>query len=115
MLEYDPLSTRWRDDPYPAYARLREEAPVHYSPESDTYSVARYDDVMHVLRTPEVFSSRAMFTMLMNRGQDGPPPLTLGSIGFILRFLARTRTHPLRIINTRNICFYVIYRLYLCP
>lgn len=103
MLEYDPLSTRWRDDPYPAYARLREEAPVHYSPESDTYSVARYDDVMHVLRTPEVFSSRAMFTMLMNRGQDGPPPLTLGSIGFILRFLARTRTNPLRIINTRNL------------
>jgi len=28
-LDYDPISPRWRENPYPMYRRLHDEAPVH--------------------------------------------------------------------------------------
>ena len=65
---FDPFATQ--DDPYPTYRRLRDEAPVHYSEERRVWSVTRFDDVMHVLKSPELFSSRAMFTMLMAGGSE---------------------------------------------
>src|SRR5262249_263662 len=80
-LEFDPLATR--ADPYPIYRRLRDEAPVHFNEERRIWSVTRYDDVLHVLQTPELFSSRAMFTMLLAGGRVKPPPLTFD----LLRFL----------------------------
>jgi len=43
------------DEPQPVYARLRAEAPVLETPVGVVLS--RHDDVMHVLRHPEVFSS----------------------------------------------------------
>ena len=38
------------EDPYPWYRELREHDPVHYSPSLDAWFVARYDDVLRVLR-----------------------------------------------------------------
>jgi len=67
-VRFDPFSPEWRDDPYPKYRELRDDAPVHYSEERGIYSVSRYDDVMAVLKQPEVLSSRAMFTVLLNNG-----------------------------------------------
>lgn len=78
--EYDPMSPRWRDDPYPTYRMLRDEAPVHWSEESRTFCVSRYDDVQHVLNDTETFSSRAMFTVLMNGGEEAMPPLNWKSL-----------------------------------
>lgn len=43
--------------PYPAYWKLREEAPVHNVPGTNDYVISRYEDVMFVLRHPESFSS----------------------------------------------------------
>ena len=40
-LEYDPLSPRWRDDPYPVYRELRDRAPVHFSPEAGMHCISR--------------------------------------------------------------------------
>ena len=80
-LEFDPLAAH--QDPYPVYRRLREEAPIHYNPERRVFSVTRFDDVMHVLKNPEIFSSRAMFTMIMAGGYEKHPPLNLGLIWFI--------------------------------
>src|SRR5258705_13600603 len=73
-VEFDPLAPM--DDPYPIYRRLRDEAPVHHNAARRMWSVTRFDDVMHVLKTPEIFSSRAMFTMIMagGRGEVAPPP-----------------------------------------
>src|SRR5262245_61840127 len=73
--DLDPLSPAWRDDPYPCYRALRERAPVAWSASTNAWCVSRYDDVMYVLRNPELFSSRAMFTFLMNNGYEGRPPL----------------------------------------
>jgi cytochrome P450 len=56
-IEFEPLSNRWKQDPYPIYRQLRDEAPVHYAPESDQYVITRYDDVARVLKSPDVFSS----------------------------------------------------------
>lgn len=38
-------------DPYPLYARLRNEDPVHWDPFLHTWVITRYDDVMRVLKT----------------------------------------------------------------
>ena len=55
----NPIDPAFLADPYPVYARLRDEAPVYRHP-GGFVAVSRYRDVQHVLRTPEIFSSRAM-------------------------------------------------------
>jgi cytochrome P450 len=101
--EFDPLSPRWRTDPYPAYQELRETAPVHRAPESGIYCVSRHADVVHVLSTPEVFSSRAMFTMLMNGGRKKGPPLSLELLRFVVRYAFRTGMNPFAFPRARNL------------
>src|SRR5205807_8383671 len=44
-------------DPYPIYARLRDEAPVAYVEDVDLWVLSRYDDVLAALRDPGKFSS----------------------------------------------------------
>ena len=44
-------------DPYPLYAWLRENDPVHWSESFLGWIITRYDDVHHILRHPEQFSS----------------------------------------------------------
>jgi cytochrome P450 len=46
---FDPRDPGYVDDPYPVYARLRREAPVHDSP-LGFWMITRYDDVMALLR-----------------------------------------------------------------
>jgi cytochrome P450 len=52
---------RYVEDPYPLYARLREEAPVHFSPELHLWVVSRHEDVKAVLLDPEDFLSANAF------------------------------------------------------
>jgi cytochrome P450 len=47
----------FRDDPYPVYARLREEAPVFWSETQQQWLVSRLKDAQTVLRDAETFSS----------------------------------------------------------
>ena len=44
-------------DPYPIYARLREEEPVAWVPAVQLWLVTRYDDVRTVDLSPEVFTA----------------------------------------------------------
>ena len=44
-------------DPYPALARLRKEAPVHWHEDAQLWTVARHADVLTVSRDPETFCS----------------------------------------------------------
>ena len=48
--------------PFEMYRRMREEAPVHWSPGTKTlsgfWSVTRYDDLKQVELTPQIFSSQ---------------------------------------------------------
>jgi cytochrome P450 len=46
-----------RKNPYPLYAELRRSHPVCQVDPGGMWAVTRYEDVQHVLRTPEIFSS----------------------------------------------------------
>lgn len=45
-------------DPYPTYALLREKAPVYRIEPHGYFAVSRYEDVVFVLKNPQLFSSR---------------------------------------------------------
>jgi cytochrome P450 len=100
-VEFDPLAPM--NDPYPVYRRLRDEAPVHHNAERRMWSVTRFDDVMHVLKTPEIFSSRAMFTMIMAGGREKMPPLTPAMIRFLWKIVTKVRLNPLEFFTARNL------------
>jgi cytochrome P450 len=55
---YDPFSFEIHDDPYPAYAWMREHAPVYRNDERDLWALSRYADVLAALRDPQRFSNR---------------------------------------------------------
>ena len=65
-------------DPYPIYARLREEEPVAWVPAVQLWLVTRYDDVRFVDLTPEVFTAQtdpSTLNRTMGRnmlGSEGP-------------------------------------------
>jgi cytochrome P450 len=56
-IEFAPYSDDWKTDPFPIYREMRDEAPVYFAKHSSSWCVFRYDDVEHVLKTPELFSS----------------------------------------------------------
>jgi cytochrome P450 len=65
-------------DPYPAYARLRDEEPVSWVPAVGLWLVTRYEDVRTVDQTPELFTAETEPSTL-NRtmgknmlGSEGP-------------------------------------------
>ena len=64
-IDYSPFSSAARADPFPLYSRLRAEAPVYWSADPGAFVVSRYEDVLHVLRRADLFSSDAMSTVLM--------------------------------------------------
>ena len=46
-LAYDPYDYAMHEDPYPTYARLREESPVYRNEQRDFYALSRHTDVMN--------------------------------------------------------------------
>jgi len=72
---YDPFSPEVISDPYPFYARLRDEHPVHHNERLDFYVLSRYDDIFHALRKPQLFSSAQGLTPAKDEiTQLGLPP-----------------------------------------
>jgi cytochrome P450 len=102
-IAFDPIAPPSWDDPYPLYRALRDAAPVHRAEASGFWSVSRYDDVLFVLKHPELFSSRAMFTVLMNGGRDGGPPLSWDFVRFLVRLSLRARLNPFSLPKARNL------------
>src|SRR3546814_301767 len=68
MPGYDPFDAAVAGDPYATYRWLRDEAPVHHSPVTDTFVLSRWDDVTWALNDHDLFSSDAMRGVLL--GQD---------------------------------------------
>jgi cytochrome P450 len=56
-LHYDPYDVDQNINPYPMFARIREEAPLYYNPELDFYALSRFDDVNRTLVDFQTFSS----------------------------------------------------------
>lgn len=57
LAEINPFDPALLQDPYPYFARLRDEAPVYRHLATGVVSVATYDLIMEVNRLPLVFSS----------------------------------------------------------
>lgn len=54
---FDPYDVEINTDPYPTFARLREEAPLYYNEQFDFYALSRFADVNKALVDHETFSS----------------------------------------------------------
>ena len=67
VMSYDPFDPTVVADPYPVYTWLRDERPVHHAPETDTFVLSRYDDVLRALGDTDLFSSDAMRGVLLGQ------------------------------------------------
>src|SRR6201995_191481 len=54
---YDPYDVGIVHDPYPGYARLRDEAPIYYNERYDFWAISRHADVEKALSAWQTFSS----------------------------------------------------------
>jgi cytochrome P450 len=54
---FSPYDYRIHEDPYPVYARLRDEAPLYRNDELDFWALSRHEDVAGAFRDPSRFSS----------------------------------------------------------
>ena len=79
---WDPFDPEFLTDPYPTYARLRDEDPVHRIA-LGILIVSRYDDAHQVLRDPHTSVRRFESSIdlpehmlrLRNRGEDRSPSI----------------------------------------
>jgi cytochrome P450 len=63
-------------DPFPHYARLRDEAPVAWNDDAGFWAVSRWDGVMAVSTDPEMFcSGRGILVMEIGATYDSPPTM----------------------------------------
>ena len=56
-VRFDPYDVELIADPYPMFARLRDEAPLYYNAEYDFYALSRFADVNKALIDVGTFSS----------------------------------------------------------
>ena len=71
---YDPYDVELHADPYPAFRRLREEAPLYYNDTHDFYALSRFDDVEKGLVDHATFSSaRGGILELIKANLEMPP------------------------------------------
>jgi cytochrome P450 len=96
-VDFDPYSHRWKRDPYAKYRELRDRSPIHYSPDSDCFTISRHADVQAVLKAPEIFSSKDMRRQRVMLATTGPlERLRLGA-----RFLFGMRAAPWQMMRSR--------------
>ncbi|PFW02562.1 cytochrome, partial [Bacillus thuringiensis] len=46
--------------PYKYFSYLRQNDPVHYEPEIDSYFISRYQDVRNILNDTETFTTKSL-------------------------------------------------------
>jgi len=71
-VEYNPFAPEVKANPYPYYTHLRHHAPVFQVKDAGFWAVSRYDDVLYVLKNPQLFSSTILLAALL--GDLNPVP-----------------------------------------
>jgi cytochrome P450 len=71
----DLFEDEFVQDPYPLYARMHAEAPVHPIGDSGFHAVCTWDAVNDVIARPEDFSSNLTATMTYEDGRVGEFPM----------------------------------------
>lgn len=72
-MEYNPFLPEVQANPFPYYAYLRHHAPVYQVPGVGFWAISRYEDVLSILKNPQVFSSSGYTSVVV--GEDDPWPL----------------------------------------
>ena len=77
-LSYDPYDVEIDADPYPVFARLRDEAPLYYNEQHDFYALSRYDDVERALVDRDTYiSGRGGILEMIKAGIEMPPGILI--------------------------------------
>jgi cytochrome P450 len=72
-VHFDPYDVELIADPYPMFARLRDEAPLYYNAEYDFFALSRFADVTKALVDHDTFSSaRGVILELIKANLDIP-------------------------------------------
>src|SRR6266550_1849190 len=75
---FDPYDVDINADPYPTYARLREEAPAYHNERYDFWVLSRHADVEKALLNWQVFSNtRSDILDIIKAGVELPPGVLL--------------------------------------
>jgi cytochrome P450 len=75
---YDPYDVDINANPYPTYARLREQAPAYYNERYDFWALSRHADVEKALLNWQVFSNtRSDILDIIKAGVELPPGVLL--------------------------------------
>ena len=75
---FDPYDVNINADPYPTYARLREEAPVYYNQRYDFWALSRHEEVQAAMVTWQTFTStRSDILDIIKAGVELPPGVIL--------------------------------------
>lgn len=81
-LVFDPADPLTRANPYPAYARLRRDDPVHWHPGLKCWILTRYDHVAAALSGPEMSPNR------LEPFYAALPEATKSTLGEAMRYLS---------------------------
>ncbi len=73
-LAYNPFAFEMHENPYPTYARLRNEEPVYHNAEMGFWAVSRFDDVLAGYRDWAAFTSTGGIA-LEEVGTEGAPSM----------------------------------------
>ena len=73
MVDLNPYSHAFHDDPFPMYRDLRDNAPCYHNESLDFWALSRYDDVLAALHDPATYCSRYGITL----EQDSSLPMLL--------------------------------------
>jgi cytochrome P450 len=77
-LGYDPFDAAINADPYPAFRRLRDEAPIFHNEQYDFWALSRHADVEAALVNWQTFSSsRGDILEIVQSGMELPPAVVL--------------------------------------
>ncbi len=75
---YDPFDVGINADPYPAFAALRQHAPIYYNDRYDVWALSRHADVEKALVDWETFSSaRGDILEIVQSGMEIPPGVVI--------------------------------------
>ncbi|WP_225408551.1 cytochrome P450 [Stigmatella hybrida] len=92
------MDSGFRANPYPSYAGLRRNQPVVQVDPGGFWAVSRYDDVVHVLRHPRLFTSHG-FQVAWEPAWLGYSPMAHSMLALDGEAHRRLRTLATRVFN----------------
>lgn len=66
-IDVELVAAEFSTNPYPTYKRLRDDYPVHWAAPWNQWLLARYEDVVRVLREPDTFGSAGWESRFLER------------------------------------------------